>query len=547
MAKDLYFGTDARAKLAKGVNTLADAVTTTMGPKGRYVALQRAYGAPTITNDGVSVAKEIELKDPVENMGAQLVKEVATKTNDTVGDGTTTATLLAQVIVNEGLRNVAAGANPIAIRRGIDKAVSAVVAKMADAAKEVSTKEQIASVGTISAGDPEVGQKISDAMEVVGKDGVITVEEDKTNFGISIDTVEGMQFDKGYISPYFASDMENMTAELADPYILMTDQKISNIQDILPILEAVAKQGAPLLIIAEDVDGEALASLILNKLRGALNVAAVKAPGYGDRRKRMLEDIAVLTGGQVVMKELGYTLEDVSADMLGRATSIKITKDNTTIVGGAGSKQAIEDRVAQIKAEIEHTDSDFDREKLQERLAKLSGGVALIKVGAATEVELKEIKHRIEDALQATRAAVEEGIVAGGGVAFIEAASALADVDAKDADEKIGVDIIAKALQAPVRTIAQNAGYEGSVVVEKIKDLPAGQGLDSASGEWGDMIEMGVLDPVKVTRTTLQNAASVASLILITEATVSDEPKDTSIEDAISRAAAAGGQGGGMY
>ena len=547
MAKDIVFGTDARARLAKGVNTLADAVTTTLGPKGRYVALQRTYGAPTITNDGVSVAKEIELKDPVENMGAQLVKEVATKTNDTVGDGTTTATLLAQVIVNEGLRNVAAGANPIAIRRGIDKAVSAVVAKMADAAKEVSTKEQIASVGTISAGDPEVGQKISDAMEVVGKDGVITVEEDKTNFGISIDTVEGMQFDKGYISPYFASDMENMTAELADPYILMTDQKISNIQDILPILEAVAKQGAPLLIIAEDVDGEALASLILNKLRGALNVAAVKAPGYGDRRKRMLEDIAVLTGGQVVMKELGYTLEDVSADMLGRATSIKITKDNTTIVGGAGSKQAIEDRVAQIKAEIEHTDSDFDREKLQERLAKLSGGVALIKVGAATEVELKEIKHRIEDALQATRAAVEEGIVAGGGVAFIEAASALADVDAKDADEKIGVDIIAKALQAPVRTIAQNAGYEGSVVVEKIKDLPAGQGLDSASGEWGDMIEMGVLDPVKVTRTTLQNAASVASLILITEATVSDEPKDTSIEDAISRAAAAGGQGGGMY
>jgi len=547
MAKDLYFGTDARAKLAKGVNTLADAVTTTMGPKGRYVALQRAYGAPTITNDGVSVAKEIELKDPVENMGAQLVKEVATKTNDTVGDGTTTATLLAQVIVNEGLRNVAAGANPIAIRRGIDKAVSAVVAKMASAAKEVSTKEQIASVGTISAGDPEVGQKISDAMEVVGKDGVITVEEDKTNFGISIDTVEGMQFDKGYISPYFASDMENMTAELSDPYILMTDQKISNIQDILPILEAVAKQGAPLLIIAEDVDGEALASLILNKLRGALNVAAVKAPGYGDRRKRMLEDIAVLTGGQVVMKELGLTLEEVSADMLGRATSVKITKDNTTIVGGAGSKQAIEDRVAQIKAEIEHTDSDFDREKLQERLAKLSGGVALIKVGAATEVELKEIKHRIEDALQATRAAVEEGIVAGGGVAFVEASAALAEVDAKDADEKIGVDIIAKALQAPVRTIAQNAGYEGSVVVEKIKDLPAGQGLDSASGEWGDMIEMGVLDPVKVTRTTLQNAASVASLILITEATVSDEPKDTSIEDAISRAAAAGGQGGGMY
>ncbi len=545
MAKDILFGTDARAKLAKGVNTLADAVTTTMGPKGRYVALQRSYGAPTITNDGVSVAKEIELKDPIENMGAQLVKEVATKTNDAVGDGTTTATLLAQVIVNEGLRNVAAGANPIAIRRGVDKAVNAIVEEMRANAQEVSTKKQIASVGTISASDPEIGAKISDAMEVVGKDGVITVEESQT-FGIDIDTVEGMQFDKGYISPYFSTNNETMTAELDSPYILMTDQKVSNIQDILPILEAVQKQGAPLLIIAEDVDGEALATLILNKLRGVLNVCAVKAPGYGDRRKRMLEDIAILTGGQVAMKELGVQLTDVTAEMLGRAKSVKITKDDTTIVGGAGSKQAIDERIAQIKAEYDVTTSDFDKEKLQERLAKLAGGVAVIKVGAATEVELKEIKHRIEDALQATRAAVEEGIVAGGGVAFLEASKVLDGVETVDADEKIGVEIVRKALEAPVKTIANNAGFEGSVVAEKIKALPAGQGLDSATGEYGDMIEMGVLDPVKVCRVTLQNAASVASLILITEATVSDEPKNTTIEEAISAAAAQGGQGG-MY
>ena len=545
MAKDILFGTDARAKLAKGVNTLADAVTTTMGPKGRYVALQRSYGAPTITNDGVSVAKEIELKDPIENMGAQLVKEVATKTNDAVGDGTTTATLLAQVIVNEGLRNVAAGANPIAIRRGVDKAVNAVVEEMRAGAQEVSTKQQIASVGTISASDPEIGAKISDAMEVVGKDGVITVEESQT-FGIDIDTVEGMQFDKGYISPYFSTNNETMTAELDSPYILMTDQKVSNIQDILPILEAVQKQGAPLLIIAEDVDGEALATLILNKLRGVLNVCAVKAPGYGDRRKRMLEDIAILTGGQVAMKELGVQLTDVTAEMLGRAKSVKISKDDTTIVGGAGSKDAIDERIAQIKAEYEVTTSDFDKEKLQERLAKLAGGVAVIKVGAATEVELKEIKHRIEDALQATRAAVEEGIVAGGGVAFLEASKVLDGVETADSDEKIGVEIVRKALEAPVKTIANNAGFEGSVVAEKIKSLPAGQGLDSATGEYGDMIEMGVLDPVKVCRVTLQNAASVASLILITEATVSDEPKNTTIEEAISAAAAQGGQGG-MY
>ncbi len=440
---------------------------------------------------------------------------------------------------------MAAGANPIAIRRGVEKAVAAAVKQMQGASQDVSTKEQIASVGTISASDPEIGNKISDAMEVVGKDGVITVEESQT-FGIDIDTVEGMQFDKGYISPYFATENETMTAELQNPYILMTDQKVSNIQDILPILEAIQKSGSPLLIIAEDVDGEALASLILNKLRGVLQVCAVKAPGYGDRRKRMLEDIAIVTGGQVAMKELGVELTDVSADMLGRAKSVKVTKDATTIVDGAGAKQAIDERVSQIKTEIENTDSDFDREKLQERMAKLSGGVAVIKVGAATEVELKEIKHRIEDALQATRAAVEEGIVAGGGVAFLAASKALDSVEAADPDEKIGVEIIRKALTAPVKTIANNAGYEGSVVVEKIKGLPEGQGLNSANGEWGDMIEMGVLDPVKVTRTTLQNAASIASLILITEATVSDEPKDTTIEEAISAAAAQGGQGG-MY
>ena len=546
MAKNITFNTDARAKLAKGVNTLADAVTVTMGPKGRYVALQRSYGAPTITNDGVSVAKEIELEDNIENMGAQLVKEVATKTNDTVGDGTTTATLLAQVIVNEGLRNVAAGADPLAIRRGIDKAVNAVVESMKAAAKSVDTKEQIASVGTISASDPQVGQKISDAMEVVGKDGVITVDEDKTNFGISVDTVEGMQFDKGYISPYFATDNSAMIAELDNPYILMTDQKVSNIQDILPVLEAVQKSGSSLLIIAEDVDGEALATLILNKLRGTLKIAAVKAPGYGDRRKRMLEDIAVLTGGQAALDELGIKVADITADMLGTAKSVTITKDNTTIVDGAGSKDAIAERVAAIKGEMEHTDSDFDREKLQERLAKLSGGVAVIKVGAATETELKEIKHRVEDALQATRAAVEEGIVAGGGVAFMDAEPALNDIKVDDPEEQIGIDIVKKALTAPVATIAKNAGYEGAVVVDKVRTLPAGQGLNSANGEWGDMIEMGVLDPVKVTRTTLQNAASVSSLILITEATVTDVPKNTQLEDAIA-AATAGQQGGGMY
>ena len=545
MAKNITFDTDARAKLAKGVNTLADAVTVTMGPKGRYVALQRSFGAPTITNDGVSVAKEIELEDNIENMGAQLVKEVATKTNDTVGDGTTTATLLAQAIVNDGLKNVAAGANPLAIRRGIDKAVNAAVAEMKALAKPVETKEQIASVGTISAGDPEVGAKIADAMDVVGKDGVITVEDSQT-FDITIDTVEGMQFDKGYVSAYFVTDNDRMEAVMKDPYILITDQKISNVQDIMPVLEAVSRAGKGLLIIAEDIDGEALPTLVLNKIRGALNVCAVKAPGYGDRRKRMLEDIAVLTGGQAALDELGIKVADITADMLGTAKSVTITKDNTTIVDGAGSKDVIADRVAAIKGEMEHTDSEFDREKLQERLAKLSGGVAVIKVGAATETELKEIKHRVEDALQATRAAVEEGIVAGGGVAFMDALPALEGLEVSDPEEQIGIDIIKKALTAPVATIAKNAGYEGAVIVDKVSELPAGEGLNSANGEWGNMIDMGVLDPVKVTRTTLQNAASVASLILITEATVTDVPKNTQLEDAIA-AATAGAQGGGMY
>ncbi|AEB06407.1 chaperonin GroEL [Coriobacterium glomerans PW2] len=545
MAKDISFDTSARTKLAKGVNKLADAVTVTMGPKGRYVALQRSFGAPTITNDGVSVAKEIELEDSVENMGAQLVKEVATKTNDTVGDGTTTATLLAQAIVNDGLRNVAAGANPLAIRRGIDKAVHAAVEEMKKQAVPVETKEQIASVGTISAGDPVVGEKISEAMDVVGKDGVITVEDSQT-FDIEIDTVEGMQFDKGYVSAYFVTDNDRMEAVLKDPFILMTDQKISNVQDIMPVLEAVQHAGKGLVIIAEDIDGEALPTLVLNKIRGALNVIAVKAPGYGDRRKRMLEDIAALTGGQAALDELGIKVADITADMLGTAKSVTVTKDTTTIVDGAGKKEDIEARVSQIKGELEHTDSDFDREKLQERLAKLSGGVAVIKVGAATETELKEIKHRVEDALQATRAAVEEGIVAGGGVAFMDASPALDSIKISDPEEQIGIDIVKKALSAPVATIAQNAGFEGAVVVDKVASLPAGEGLDSAADTWGNMIEMGVLDPVKVTRTTLQNAASVASLILITEATVTDIPKNTQLEDAIA-AATAGQQGGGMY
>ena len=545
MAKDIKFEADARAGLAAGVKKLSDAVKVTLGPKGRYVALEKTYGAPLVTNDGVTVAKDIELSDPVENMGAQLVREVAVKTNDVAGDGTTTATLLADAIVSEGLRNVTAGADALGIRRGIEKAVDAVVEAIKADATPVSDKEQIANVGTISAGDAEIGEKIAEAMEVVGKDGVITVEDSQT-FDITIDTVEGMQFDKGYVSAYFVTDNDRMEAVMKDPYILITDQKISSVQDIMPVLEAVQRAGRGLLIIAEDIDGEALPTLVLNKIRGALNVCAVKAPGFGDRRKRILEDIAVLTGGQAALDELGVKVAAITADMLGTAKSVTISKDNTVVVGGAGSKEAIDARIAQIKGEMENTTSDFDREKLQERLAKLSGGVAVIKVGAATESELKEIKHRVEDALQATRAAVEEGIVAGGGVAFMDAAPALDAVEIDDPEEKIGVDIVKKALTAPVATIAKNAGFEGAVVVDKVAELPAGQGLNSANGEWGDMIEMGVLDPVKVSRVTLQNAASVASLILITEATVSDVPKNTQLEDAIA-AATAGQQGGGMY
>ena len=543
MAKNITFDTDARAKLAKGVNTLADAVTVTMGPKGRYVALQRSFGAPMITNDGVSVAKEIELEDNIENMGAQLVKEVATKTNDTVGDGTTTATLLAQAIVNDGLKNVAAGANPLAIRRGIDKAVNAAVAEMKSLAKPVETKEQIASVGTISAGDAEVGNKIADAMDVVGKDGVITVEDSQT-FDITIDTVEGMQFDKGYVSAYFVTDNDRMEAVMKDPYILITDQKISNVQDIMPVLEAVSRAGKGLLIIAEDIDGEALPTLVLNKIRGALNVCAVKAPGYGDRRKRLLEDIAILTGGQAALDELGIKVADITADMLGTAKSVTITKDNTTIVDGAGTKEAIADRVAAIKGEMEHTESEFDREKLQERLAKMAGGVAIIRVGAATEVEMKEKKLRIEDALAATKAAVEEGIVAGGGTALINAMPAVKTlVDTLEGDEKTGAKIVLRALEEPVRQIALNAGLEGSVIIDTInREGKVGYGFDAYTETYGDMISAGIVDPAKVTRSALQNAASVAAMVLTTESLVADKPEETPAAPAMP----AGGMGG-MY
>jgi chaperonin GroEL len=539
MAKEIRFDEDARHGLSNGVNKLADAVKVTLGPKGRYVVLEKKFGAPTITNDGVTIAKEIELEEPLENMGAQLVKEVAVKTNDVAGDGTTTATLLAQVIVSEGLRNVSAGANPLAIRRGIEKAVYAIVEQIKGNAKEIGGKDEIAHVGAISAADDEIGAKIADAMDVVGKDGVITVEESQT-FGIDIESVEGMQFDKGYLSMYMVTDPDRMEAVLHDPLILIANQKIGNIQDLLPVLEKVMQAGKQLLIIAEDVEGEALATLIVNKLKGTFVSIAVKAPGFGDRRKRMLEDIATVTGGQAVMEELGLKLENVTLDMLGRAKTVKVTKDNTTIIDGAGSQDAIQARISQIKTEIDNSDSDFDREKLQERLAKLSGGVAVIKVGAATETELKEKKHRIEDALQATRAAVEEGIVAGGGVALVDALPALDGVACDDADEQVGVNIIKKALVAPMKTIADNAGFEGSVVVEKVKTLPVGEGLNASNGEYGNMLKMGVIDPVKVTRSALQNAASIAALILITEAAVNDIPAK---EDA---AAAMGGMGGGM-
>ncbi len=542
MAKEIKFEADARSGLAAGVSKLAAAVKVTLGPKGRYVALEKSYGAPLITNDGVTVAKEVELEDPIENMGAQLVREVAVKTNDVAGDGTTTATLLADVIVSEGLKNVTAGADALGIRRGIEKAVDAVVAAIKEDATPVSTKEQIANVGTISAGDAEIGEKIAEAMDKVGHDGAISVEESQT-FGMEMDIVEGMQYDRGYISPYMATDMEKMEAVLKDPYIMLTDQKVTNVSDFVPLLEEVMRSGRPLFLIAEDVEGEALATLLLNKLRGTINVVAIKAPGFGDRRKRILEDIAVVTGAQVIDKDFGMTLAEATVDMLGTAKTVKVTKDNALIVDGAGDKDAIEARIGQIKAEMERVDSDFDREKLQERLAKLSGGVAVLKVGAATESELKEKKSRIEDALQATRAAVEEGIVAGGGVALINAIPAL-DALEGDAEEMVGISIIRKALEAPMRSIAENAGFEGSVEVAEVKKAEAGWGRNYKTGEQGNMIEMGVNDPVKVTRTALQSAASVASLILITEATINEIPKDG---PDLSALAGAMQGGGGMY
>ena len=542
MAKEIKFEADARAGMAEGVKKLADAVKVTLGPKGRYVALERSFGAPLVTNDGVTVAREVELEDPVENMGAQLVREAAVKTNDVAGDGTTTATLLADVIVSEGLRNVTAGADALGIRRGIVKATDAVVAAIKEDATEITTKDQIANVGTISAGDATIGEKIAEAMDEVGKDGAISVEESQT-FGIDIDIVQGMQYDRGYISPYMATDSERMEAVLNDPYILLTDLKVTSIQDLVPLLEQIMKSGRSLLIVAEDVEGEALGTLLLNKLRGTLNVVAIKAPGFGDRRARILEDIAVVTGGKVVSKDFGMTLADVTIDALGTAKTIKVSKDTTVIVDGAGDPAAIDARVASMRAEYDRLDSDFDREKLQERLSKLSGGVAVLKVGAATESELKETKSRIEDALQATRAAVEEGIVAGGGVALINATSALDNLEAADADEQVGIEIIRKALEAPMRAIATNAGYEGSVVVEKVKGFAKGEGINFANGEQGDMIAMGVNDPVKVTRTALQSAASVAALILITEATINEIPKEGPDLSALAGAGAGGGMG----
>ena len=542
-AKNISFGSDARSALAAGASKLADAVKVTLGPKGRYVACERSFGAPLITNDGVTVAKEIELEDQVENMGAQLIREAAVKTNDVAGDGTTTATLLADVMIRDGLKNVTAGANPIAIRTGMNKAVDALVEKVKKDAKEVKTFDEIKNVGAISAGDPQIGEKIADAMEKVGKDGVITVEDSNT-FGIDIDVVEGMEFDKGYLSPYMVNNTETMKAELSNPYILITDQKISTIQDILPLLEGIMQSGKPLLIIAEDVESEALATLVLNKIRGTLNVVAVKAPGFGDRRKRMLEDIAIVTGGQPIMEELGVALSDVTLDMLGTAKSVKVTKDATTIVDGAGKKADIEERINTINAQIEETSSDFDREKLQERKAKLSGGVAVIKVGAATEAELKETKSRIDDALQATHAAVEEGIVAGGGAALIDAMTVLDDLKAEDVDEQVGINIVSKACEAPMRAIAENSGFEGSVVIDKIKNSKTGYGLNAATGEYGKMIDMGVIDPVKVVRSALQNATSVATMLLITAATVSDVPKEG--PDMAEMAAAMQGAGGMM-
>ena len=543
-AKNISFDADARSALAAGASKLADAVKVTLGPKGRYVACERSYGAPLITNDGVTVAKEIELEDKVENMGAQLIREAAVKTNDVAGDGTTTATLLADVMIKDGLKNVTAGTNPLAIRSGMNKAVDALVKKIKADSKEVNTFDEIKNVGTISAGQAEVGEKIADAMEKVGKDGVITVEDSNT-FGIDIDVVEGMEFDKGYLSPYMVTDTDRMTAELQNPYILITDQKIGAIQDILELLNGVMQSNRPLLIIAEDVESEALATLVLNKIRGTINVVAVKAPGFGDRRKRMLEDIAIVTGGQPAMQELGVQLSDVTVDMLGTAKSVKVTKDSTTIVDGAGDKDQIADRIKAIEAQIEDTTSDFDREKLQERKAKLSGGVAVIKVGAATEAELKETKSRIDDALQATHAAVEEGIVAGGGTAYVNAVPAVEKLISEvEGDEKTGVQIIVKALQEPIRQIAANAGIDGSVVLEKIKTSgKVGYGFDAYKEVYCDMISAGIVDPAKVTRSALENAASVSSMVLTTEALVADKPEPPA------PAAPGAGMGdmGGMY
>ncbi|SKA91315.1 chaperonin GroEL [Caloramator quimbayensis] len=526
MAKEIRFSEDARRSMQKGVDKLADTVKITLGPKGRNVVLDKKFGAPLITNDGVSIAREIELADPYENMGAQLVKEVATKTNDVAGDGTTTATLLAQAIIREGLKNVTAGANPMLIRTGIRKAVDVAVEEIKKISKQVNGKEDIARVASISAADEEIGQLIADAMEKVGNEGVITVEESKT-MGTELDVVEGMQFDRGYISPYMVTDTEKMEAVLDEPYILITDKKISSIQDILPILEQIVQQGRKLLIIAEDIEGEALATLVVNKLRGTFTCVAVKAPGFGDRRKEMLQDIAILTGGMVISEELGRELKEADISMLGRAERIKVTKENTTIVNGLGSKEEIHARVAQIRAQIEETTSDFDREKLQERLAKLAGGVAVIKVGAATETELKERKLRIEDALNATKAAVEEGIVSGGGTAYINVIPAVADLAEKveDADVKVGVNIVKRALEEPLRQIAENAGYDGAVVVEKVKVSDKGIGFDALHEKYVNMIEVGIVDPTKVTRSALQNAASVSATFLTTEAVVADIPE----------------------
>jgi chaperonin GroEL len=523
--KEIIFREEARKKLEKGVNALAEAVKVTLGPKGRNVVLEKKFGSPMITNDGVTIAREIELEDPFENMGAQLVKEVATKTNDVAGDGTTTATVLAQAIVREGLKNVAAGANPMIIKRGIEKAVEKAVDAIKSSAKTVESKSAIAQVASISANDESIGNLIADAMEKVGKDGVITVEESK-GIGTTLEVVEGMNFDRGYISPYMITDTDKMEANLDDPFILITDRKISAVADILPILEKVVQSGKPLLIIAEDVEGEALATLVLNKLRGTFTCVAVKAPGFGDRRKAMLQDIAILTGGTVISEEVGLKLDKAEMSMLGRASKVRVKKEETIIVGGAGKADDITARVAQIKKQIEETTSDFDREKLQERLAKLAGGVAVIQVGAATETEMKEKKLRIEDALNATRAAVEEGIVAGGGVAYVQAISALNDITSDNMDERVGIDIVRRALEEPLRQIASNAGVEGSIVVEKVKTVEPGVGFNALNGEYVNMIEAGIVDPAKVTRSALQNAASIAAMILTTETLVAEKPEE---------------------